>query len=286
MTTDTTTNSPVTVLGLGSMGSALAAALLKAGHPTTVWNRSPGKADDLVAAGAVRAASVTDAIKASPLVIACLLDYPVVEELLAPAADALTGRDLVNLTNGTPDQARALAARLDARGAWYVDGGIMAIPRLIGTPEGFILYSGSRETFDRARPALDRLGGAHYLGGDAGLASLYDLALLSAMYGMASGVRHAITMVGEERAAEFGSAYLAPWLQAMAAPIGQGAAEDEEASPLGMQAVGMSNIVEASRGEGVPNVLLSHLLIAMQDIVDAGHDDLLPPLIDQIRKAG
>ncbi|XVQ10950.1 NAD(P)-dependent oxidoreductase [Spirillospora sp. CA-255316] len=284
MTTDTS-NSPVTVLGLGAMGSALAAALLKAGHPTTVWNRSPEKADALVAHGAVRAASVIDAIKASPVVIACLLDYSVLEELLGPAADALTGRDLINLTNGTPDQARALAARLDARGVGYVDGGIMAIPRLIGEPEAFVLYSGSREAFDRARPALDRLGGARYLGGDAGLASLYDLALLSAMYGMASGVRHAITMVGEERAADFGASYLVPWLQAMAAPIGQGAASDEEASPLGMQAVGLANIVDASHGQGVPTALLSHMLTSMQDIVDAGYDDLLPPLIDRIRKA-
>jgi hypothetical protein len=284
MTTDIA-NSPVTVLGLGAMGSALAAALLKAGHPTTVWNRSPEKADALVADGAVRAASVTDAIEASPVVIACLLDYPVLEELIVPAAGALTGRHLINLTNGTPDQARALAARLEPRGIGYVDGGIMAIPSLIGGPEAFILYSGSRDAFDRARPALDRLGGAHYLGEDAGLASLYDLALLSAMYGMASGVRHAMTMVGEERAADFGPSYLVPWLQAMAAPIGQGAAADDEGSPLGMQAAGLANIVAASHGQGVPAALLSHMLTSMQDIVNAGYDDLLPPLIDQIRKA-
>jgi 3-hydroxyisobutyrate dehydrogenase-like beta-hydroxyacid dehydrogenase len=47
----------VTVLGLGEMGSALAGAFLGGGLPTTVWNRSPGKADALVAKGAVGAAS-------------------------------------------------------------------------------------------------------------------------------------------------------------------------------------------------------------------------------------
>ena len=36
---------PVTVIGLGLMGQALAGAFLRAGHPTTVWNRSAAKAD-------------------------------------------------------------------------------------------------------------------------------------------------------------------------------------------------------------------------------------------------
>lgn len=51
----------VSVLGLGAMGNALAAALVKAGHATTVWNRSAGKADNLVAQGAQAAATAGDA---------------------------------------------------------------------------------------------------------------------------------------------------------------------------------------------------------------------------------
>lgn len=46
---------PVTVVGLGSMGRALAGAFAGAGHPTTVWNRTPAKAAPLVAKGAVHA---------------------------------------------------------------------------------------------------------------------------------------------------------------------------------------------------------------------------------------
>lgn len=57
----------MTVIGLGAMGSALAETFLATGHRTTVWNRSADKADDLVAKGAVRAATVTDAAAASPL---------------------------------------------------------------------------------------------------------------------------------------------------------------------------------------------------------------------------
>ncbi len=96
----------VSVIGLGTMGSALADGFLKLGHPTTVWNRSPEKADALVAKGALRASSVADAVAASELVVVCLLNYDAVSEALSPARDALSGRVLVNLTNGTPAQAR------------------------------------------------------------------------------------------------------------------------------------------------------------------------------------
>ena len=42
------------VIGLGQMGSGIAANLLKAGHQVAVYNRTPGRADPLVAQGASR----------------------------------------------------------------------------------------------------------------------------------------------------------------------------------------------------------------------------------------
>src|SRR5918997_559548 len=91
---------PVTVAGLGAMGTALARAFLRAGHPTTVWNRTARRADDLVAAGAVRADSVAAAAAASAVVVICVMDNTVVRELLS---DKLAGRSVVNLTSSTPE---------------------------------------------------------------------------------------------------------------------------------------------------------------------------------------
>lgn len=63
---DTHTSRPaVTVIGLGPMGRAMTRTLLGHGHPVTVWNRTPSKADDLVAHGAVRATTVHDALAAA-----------------------------------------------------------------------------------------------------------------------------------------------------------------------------------------------------------------------------
>src|SRR5687768_7732016 len=113
---------PVTVLGLGPMGTALAEALLKQGHPLTVWNRTPRKADGLVDQGAVRAATVTEAVSASSTTIICLKDYPTMYAILEPARDGLRGRTLVNLNSGTPREAGEALDWATGRGAAYLDG--------------------------------------------------------------------------------------------------------------------------------------------------------------------
>src|SRR4051812_28074687 len=97
---------PVTVLGLGPMGRALASAFLTARHPVTVWNRTHGKAGDLPGRGAVVAGSVQDAVRAGQVIVACLLDYDAVRATVAAASDGWEGRRLVNLTSGEPAQAR------------------------------------------------------------------------------------------------------------------------------------------------------------------------------------
>lgn len=208
--------SGVSVIGLGAMGSALAGALLKSGLSVTLWNRSPAKAEALVAKGAVAAASVKDAVEASKLVVACLLVYDTVYEAFEPAKDALAGRTLVNLTNGTPAQAREMAQWAATRGADYLDGSIMAVPPMIGQAEALILYSGAHAAFDAHGKTLGALGAARYLGGDAGLAPLHDIALLTAMYGLFSGVTHAFALTGSEKVpAEKFLPMLTNWLGAV-----------------------------------------------------------------------
>jgi 3-hydroxyisobutyrate dehydrogenase-like beta-hydroxyacid dehydrogenase len=188
----TNTPKPVTVIGLGLMGKALAAAFLEAGHPITVWNRTPGKADELVVQGAVLAPSAADALRASGLVVVCLSDVAAVRDALGPHRAELAGRTLVNLTSGTSDEARELSAWAND----YLDGAIMAIPEAIGRPEAFLLFSGSREAFEKHRDSLNRLGNATFFGEDPGLASLYDVALLGVMWGTLNAFLHGAALLG------------------------------------------------------------------------------------------
>ncbi|MER7174953.1 NAD(P)-dependent oxidoreductase [Streptomyces mesophilus] len=249
----------VTVIGLGDMGRALASALVAAGHRTTVWNRTTDKADELVAQGAVRAASVEEALSASPLTLVCLIDYDVTRTLLDPAAEALRGRTLVQLSNGTPDQARSLEAWAAGRGAGYLDGGIMAVPGTIATPEAFVLYSGAEEHFTAHRPVFEVFGSATYLGSDTGLASLYDLALLSGMDYLFAGFFHAVAVATSHKdvtAAGF-TELLVPWLTNMNRQLPALAADvDSDGEPAYAQGLDVllaaaRNMAQAARDAGV-----------------------------------
>jgi 3-hydroxyisobutyrate dehydrogenase-like beta-hydroxyacid dehydrogenase len=273
---------PVTVLGLGAMGTALARTFLAAGHPTTVWNRTPGRSPELDDLGVTRAKSVADALVASPLIIACLLDDASVRETLAPVASELAGRTLVNLTNGTPEQARRTADWAAQQGAEYVDGGIMAVPAMIGGPAAFILYSGSRTAFDRHQADLAPLARPTFVGEDPGLAALQDLALLSAMYGMFGGAAHALAMVSSEKLSPtaFAGELLVPWLTAMLGSVSRMANDLEYGAPpgaagsnLAMQATAFVNFIDASQAQGVDPTVLLPIRTLLDRAVAEGHGD-------------
>lgn len=169
----------VSVLGLGRMGSALASALVNEGYDVTVWNRTPKPTDFK------RVDTPQEAYRAD-VVVTCLSTYDVQQPLLTNDI-----KTLVNLTSGTPEQARATAKWAEANGVEYVDGVIMAVPQQIGTPQARILYSGSASPH-----VLDAFGEPVYLGEDAGLAALYDLALLGIMWSAFGSYLQALALVG------------------------------------------------------------------------------------------
>ncbi|MET9803019.1 NAD(P)-binding domain-containing protein [Streptomyces sp. NPDC006368] len=163
----------VTVIGLGPMGRAMTGAFLDRGHHVTVWNRTPSRADALVARGAVLAATAEEALGASELVVLSLTDYDAVYAVLSGVAPAaLAGRVLVNLTSDTPAKARAGAEWVAERGATQITGGVLVPPSGIGDPESSTLYSGPQSVFEAHRPTLEALTGTDYRGEDPGLAAL------------------------------------------------------------------------------------------------------------------
>ncbi|MEV0108695.1 NAD(P)-binding domain-containing protein [Nocardia sp. NPDC050799] len=185
----------VAVLGLGPMGQAIAATLVKGGNPTTVWNRTPGKDTELVGMGAVSSPDTASAIDSADVVVAVLGDHASVHEVLDPVADRLRGKALINLTSTAPEDSRELARWAAGHEIDFLDGGIMAIPPMIGGPGASILYSGSESVFQRFRSDLEKLAAADYFGADAGTAALYDFALLAGMYAMFTGFFHGAAMV-------------------------------------------------------------------------------------------
>lgn len=169
--TTRTQGARVTVVGLGPMGRAMANAYLDAGHEVTVWNRSTGKDDELVARGARRAAGIAEAVAASPLTVLSLID---VEAMYGTLGDTgLDGRVLVNLSSDVPEKARAAARWAEARGAAYLTGGVNVPPAGIGQEGSSIFISGPWEVYEEHRAALDLLAATDYRGADPGHAQLY-----------------------------------------------------------------------------------------------------------------
>ncbi|MFI1916505.1 NAD(P)-dependent oxidoreductase [Nocardia sp. NPDC020380] len=207
---------PVTVLGLGAMGRALVLALRKAGVETAVWNRSPGRDAEVVAAGAVSGDSAAAAVRAGELVITVLFDHASVDETLDPIAAELRGKQWLNLTTTSPEQSRELAVWAAAHGIEFLDGGIMAVPAMIGADGAAVLYSGSRSVFEAHRGLLELFGAADYFGEDAGAAAAWDFALLANMYAMFAGFFQGAALAGAAgiSATDF-AARAVPWVSAM-----------------------------------------------------------------------
>jgi 3-hydroxyisobutyrate dehydrogenase-like beta-hydroxyacid dehydrogenase len=183
----------VSVIGLGAMGSALARELVRNAHRVTVWNRTAAKAEPLVRGGAVLAPSAAAAISASPIVVVCVDDYEVTKTILDTdeVAPTLAGRVLIQLSSGSPQDARDCEAWARERGVDYLDGAIQAMPSQIGRPDTTILVSGADAAFRRSEPLLASLGGnVTYLGEQVGSASALDSAVLSFLFGGFIGFLH------------------------------------------------------------------------------------------------
>ncbi|MEV5186870.1 NAD(P)-dependent oxidoreductase [Streptomyces werraensis] len=289
MTRTDTEKTPVTLLGLGAMGTALARAWLTAGHPLTVWNRTQARAHALAAEGARATESVPAAVAANTLVVVCLLDDASVEDTLAGAD--LTGKDVVNLTTCTPAQARARAAWAAERGARYLNGGIMAVPPMIGVPEagGYVLYSGARDLFEQHRETLAVPAGTTYVGENPAHAALHDVALLSAMYGMFAGAAHAFALIRREDVDPTAFApLLADWLTAMA-PAVHGTAEQLRGgdytkgvtSTLAMQVAGTPTFLDTADEQGVsPELLAPFFALMRRRLAEGGGEEDLTGVID------
>lgn len=286
----------ISIIGLGLMGQALAGAFLKAGHPTTVWNRTAAKAEELVAQGATLADSIGDAVVASPLVVICVSDYDAVHELLDPLDDAFSDRVLVNLTSSSSEQARGFANWAASREITYLDGAIMALPRDIGTEQAIIFYSGPASAFEAHKTTLQSLSpvGATYLDDDHGLSSLYDVAILNIMWSTLNAFYHGATLL--KTAGVEASTYapigkrlvksLADWLPVEAQQIDDGTHLDPASdSTLDTSLAAMEHLIHESKSSGINADLPKFIKKLAEGAIADGHGGAsYAAMIEQFRK--
>ena len=158
--------SAISVLGLGAMGTAIVAKLRGAGHELTVWNRTPGRDEVLVASGARRAETPADAVRNAEVVVTMLTDPPALEQVLfGPDGAASTiDRDatLIEMSTLGPSAIGSVVERIAP--VDVLDAPVLGSVPSVETGSLVILAGGDREVFDRHAGLLALLGTPMHVG--------------------------------------------------------------------------------------------------------------------------
>jgi 3-hydroxyisobutyrate dehydrogenase len=156
----------VAVLGLGAMGHAVAARLLGAGHDVRVWNRTPGKDDDLVASGARPSTTAADAVREADVVITMVTDPPALDAVLfGPNGAASTipeAATLIDMSTVGPTEIASVVARLAP--VAVLDAPVLGSVPSVESGSLVILAGGDHAVFERHTELLALFGRPIYVG--------------------------------------------------------------------------------------------------------------------------
>ena len=172
----------IAFLGLGRMGSGMAARLLSAGHELTVYNRTPGRAEPLRRAGARVAGSPREACAAAEVVIAMTADDDSSRAVWCGSDGALAARPapaalVVDCSTLSHDWVLELAGRAAALDLRYIDSPVTGLPAAAAAGELTVLVGAGAEDLEAARPVLAALATRLLHFGPVGAGTAYKLAI-------------------------------------------------------------------------------------------------------------
>lgn len=149
-------------IGLGIMGQGMARNLLKAGFTLTVWNRTAGRMEPIVSAGATAAESPAAVAAASDVVITCVSDTPDVEEVILGTDGVIHGVRhgmlVVDMSTISPQATKEIAARLREKGVHMLDAPISGGSEGAENGTLSIMVGGDGAQVARAMPAFEAMG--------------------------------------------------------------------------------------------------------------------------------
>ena len=159
----------IAYLGMGIMGRGMAANLIKAGYPVTVWNRTPDRCQPLVALGASQAATPADAAAGAEVIMFCLNDDAGVEDLIwgegALLASVKAGQTVIDMTTVHPDTSRKEAAAFSAKGVGFLEAPVNGSKNEAAGGGLWIVVGGDKALYEEVKPILAVLSeSTHYMG--------------------------------------------------------------------------------------------------------------------------
>jgi 3-hydroxyisobutyrate dehydrogenase-like beta-hydroxyacid dehydrogenase len=149
-------------IGVGNMGNPMAANVLKAGFPMTVFDHQSSAMENLIRDGAQAGASGRDVVERSEVVLTCLPASPDVEAAYLEAGGlverAKPGTVLVDLSSVLPRTPRAIEPRARARGVHFLEAPVSGGVAGARAATLAIMVGGDPAVLDRARPVLRAIG--------------------------------------------------------------------------------------------------------------------------------
>lgn len=190
----------VAVLGLGAMGHAFAANLVKKGFTTSGWNRTKARGEDLVSAGLKLADSPEEAVKQADVVIAMLANAETTESVLAKAQSALKqGAIVVQMGTIGVEATKSLIAafRQQRPDVVFLDAPVSGTKTPAENAQIVVLASGDRDRAADAETVFAAIAkGTKWLG-EAGKASRMKLVVNAWLISMVQGLSESTQMAKE-----------------------------------------------------------------------------------------
>jgi len=163
------------------MGQPMAARLLAAGYPVTVWNRTAARAGDLAGRGAKVATTPALAARGARLVALMLADPPAVDQVLFGEGGVLAALDpgatVIDCSTVGPEDSRRAAARCAEIGVGFVDAPVLGSTPAAEQGTLTVLVGGTERAIRSAEPVLHLFGSRVVRTGEVGSASALKLVM-------------------------------------------------------------------------------------------------------------
>lgn len=169
----------IAFMGLGKMGSGMAACLLAAGHEVNVWNRSADKAPALVSKGAKIATSPAEAARKSDAIFSMVADDAASERVWLADDGALStaaaGTLAIECSTISHNHVGRLASAAAARGCAYLDCPVNGPPSAAASGDLVLLVGASKGDLEMAWPLLQIVSASILHFGDIGTGTAFKL---------------------------------------------------------------------------------------------------------------
>ena len=270
-------------LGLGVMGEAMALNLQRSGLALTVWNRTPGKADTLKAAGATVAASVAEVFARSEIVFLMMVNEAATDAALHRGlpqfGEMVRGRIVVSMGSNSPGYSKALAAEIEAAGGRYAEAPVSGSRKPAEAGQLVGLLAGAPDVVAEVAPLLRPMCREVVLCGAIGNGLLMKLSVNLYLNQMIAALAEALHFAERQGldASAFETAIAAGPMASDVTRVKLPKLVARDFSPQAAMADALNSqrtIAAAAREAGVPTPLLDRGLELYSEAVEQGHGGL------------